>query len=145
MGKSKRLNGIAGNLALSYLSTLGYYNGGYMADWLNYIARKNNINEIEIDILNNSIKPKVTDIKPLKNDLNKLKNILRTELDNNGFEMDIIRYAFMKFEIPINKIELKNTVFCTPIIEDITGKRYTSKNKIVETALSSSFNPSQIL
>lgn len=40
-----------GNLAYSYLSTLGYYDGGYMADWLNYIARDKNIIEIEIDIL----------------------------------------------------------------------------------------------
>ena len=34
MGKTRNLNGTPGNLALSYLSTLGYYDGGYMADWL---------------------------------------------------------------------------------------------------------------
>jgi len=55
MGKTRNLNGIPGNLALSYLSTLGYYDGGYMADWLNFIARDKNVKEIEIDILNSGI------------------------------------------------------------------------------------------
>ena len=50
MAKKKNLNGIPGNLALSYLITLGYYDGGYMADWLNFIARDKNVKEIEIDI-----------------------------------------------------------------------------------------------
>ena len=61
---------------MSYLSTFGYYDGGYMADWLNYIAREKNIKEIEIDILNSKIEPTETDIKPLKADLSKLREIL---------------------------------------------------------------------
>ena len=58
MGKTRNLNGIPGNLASSYLSSTGYYDGGYMADWLNYIARDKNVKEIEINILNNQIEPK---------------------------------------------------------------------------------------
>mgnify|MGYP007068585623 CR=1 FL=1 len=38
MVKAKNLNGLPRNLAFSHLSTLGYYDGGYMADWINYIA-----------------------------------------------------------------------------------------------------------
>lgn len=40
MAKAKNLNGLPGNLAFSYLSTLGYYDGGYMAVWINYVARE---------------------------------------------------------------------------------------------------------
>ncbi len=141
MGKSRNLNGIAGNLALSYLSTLGYYDGGYMADWLNYIAREKNIKEIKVDILNNQIEPKETEIKPLKADLKKLREILKKELSNNGFEMDFIRNAVLKFEIPIDNPSFKNTVYCYPFIEDKTGKIYKPKKRIIETAYEVDFCP----
>jgi hypothetical protein len=141
MGKTRNLNGIPGNLALSYLSTLGYYDGGYMADWLNYIARDKNIKEIKIDILNSKIEPKETDIKPLKADLNKLKEILKKELTNNGFEMDFIKNAVMKFEIPIDNPRFKNTVYCYPFLEDNNGKIYKPKKRIIETAYEVDFNP----
>lgn len=55
MRKTRNLNGTLGNLELSYLSTLGYYDGGYMADWLNFIARDKNVKRIDIDILNEKI------------------------------------------------------------------------------------------
>ncbi|PIA77425.1 hypothetical protein BFR04_08230 [Gaetbulibacter sp. 4G1] len=141
MGKTRNLNGIPGNLALSYLSTLGYYDGGYMADWLNFIARDKNVKEIEIDILNSGIEPKETDIKPLKADLKKLRGILEKELSNNGFEMDFIKKAVMKFEIPIDNSRFKNTVYCYPFIEDENGKIYKPKKRIIETAYEVDFNP----
>lgn len=141
MGKTRNLNGIPGNLALSYLSTLGYYDGGYMADWLNFIARDKNVKEIEIDILNSRIEPKETDIKPLKWDLKKLRGILEKELLNSGFEMDFIKKAVMKFEIPIDNPRFKNTVYCYPFIEDENGKIYKPKKRIIETAYEVDFNP----
>ncbi|UKM66187.1 hypothetical protein GSB9_02766 [Flavobacteriaceae bacterium GSB9] len=141
MGKTRNLNGIPGNLALSYLSTLGYYDGGYMADWLNFIARDKNVKEIEIDILNNGISPEETDIKPLKADLKKLRGILERELSNNGFKMDFIKKAVMKFEIPIDNPRFKNTVYCYPFIEDENGKIYKPKKRIIETAYEVDFNP----
>ena len=141
MGKTRNLNGIPGNLALSYLSTLGYYDGGYMADWLNFIACDKNVKEIEIDILNNEIEPEETDIKPLKADLKKLRGILEKELSNNGFKMDFIKKAVMKFEIPIDNPRFKNTVYCYPFIEDENGKIYKPKKRIIETAYEVDFNP----
>ena len=140
MGKTRNLNGIPGNLALSYLSTLGYYDGGYMADWLNFIARDKNVKEIVIDILNNKIEPEDTDIKPLKADLKKLREILKKELSKNGFEMDFIKKAVMKFEIPIDNPRFKNTIYCYPFIEDETGKIYKPKKRIIETAYEVHFN-----
>jgi len=141
MGKTRNLNGTPGNLALSYLSTLGYYDGGYMADWLNFIAREKNIKKIEIDILNDKIEPKEAAITPLKSDLKKLRGILKKDLSNSGFEMDFIKKAVMEFEIPIDNLRIKNTVYCYPFIEDENGKIYKPKKRIIETAYEVDFNP----
>ena len=141
MAKTRNLNGLPGNLALSYLSTLGYYDGGYMADWINYIARDKKIVEIKIDILNKSIEPKIAEIKPLISNLNKLKGIIYAELKNNGFENSFIKKAILKFKIPINSATVKRTIYCYPILEDENGKTYESKKRIVETAYEVDFNP----
>lgn len=141
MGKSRNLNGLPGNLALSYLSTLGYYNGGYMADWINFIARDKNISKINIDILNKSINPQKAQIKPLLVDLDKLQGIISQELIMNGFDNTFIRKGSLQFEIPIHSRSSKNMVYCEPILEDIDGKIYKSKNPIIETAFEVDFNP----
>ena len=141
MGKTRNLNGIPGNLALSYLSTLGYYDGGYMADWLNFIARNKNIKEIIIDILNNKIEPEESDITPLKSELSKLRKILEKELLNNGFQVDFIKSAVLKFEIPIDNSILKNIIYCYPYIQDVNGKIYKPKKRLIETAYEVDFNP----
>lgn len=141
MGKTRNLHGIPGNLALSYLSTLGNYDGRYMADWLNYIAHEKNINEIEIDILNSKIEPTEIDIRPLKAGLHKLRGILNKELFIHGFEKDFITKAVMKFEIPINDPRFKNTIYCYPFIEDKTVKTYMPKKRIKENSYEVDFNP----
>jgi hypothetical protein len=141
MGKTRNLNGIPGNLALSYLSTLGWYDGGYMADWLSFIAREKNVKEINIDILNSEIEPAETDIKPLKADLDKLREVLFRELSIHGFENDFIKKAIMRFEIPVDIPRLKNMVYCYPFLEDETGKIYKPKKRIIESADQNDFNP----
>ena len=141
MPRKRNLNGIPGNLAQSYLSTLGYYDGGYMADWINYIAREKKLSEIEIDILSNQVKPQIADIEPLKTSLEKIRKILFIELVNNGFEVNFIKRAIMKFEIPINEIRMNKTIFCYPYLEDIDGKIYKPKKQIIETAYEVKFNP----
>ena len=141
MSKAKKLNGLPGNLALSYLSTLGYYDGGYMADWINYIAREKNVAEIEIDILNKKVIPKEVEIKPLLADIEKLKFIIQTELRNNGFEMSFIKKAIMRFEIPMDSTNMTRIIYCYPYLEDENRKIYKPKKTIMETAFESSFNP----
>jgi hypothetical protein len=126
---------------LSYLSTLGYYDGGYMTDWINYIARKKNINKISIDILNQHIYPNECDIKPLRADLDKLTEILHKELLNNGFEIAFIKKAVLNFEIPIENPKIKHTIYCSPFLEDANGKTYKPKKRITETAYEINFNP----
>lgn len=144
MGKRRNLNGTPGNLALSYLSSLGYYDGGYMADWLNFIARDKKIKEIEIDILYNKITPLEADSKPLKVHLKKLRGILKKELLNNGFETNFIKKAIMKFEIPIDNPRINDLVYCYPYIEDENEKVYRPKKKITQIAYEVNFNPIKI-
>lgn len=141
MAKTKNLNGLPNNLAKSYLSTLGYYDGGYMADWINYIARKKNVSEIEIDILNKKVTPTEVNIQPLIADLEKLKNIIQAELKSCGFEMSFITIAKMRFEIPFNSPNTNPIVYCYPFLEDENGKIYKPKNRIVEVAYEVNFNP----
>jgi len=141
MGKTRNLKGIPGNLALSYLSTLGYYRDGYMADWLNYISQNKHIEVIEVDILNNKIIPEVCDIKPLKWNLKKLRGILEKELSNNGFEIEFIKKAVMKFEIPLNEPNFENIIYCYPYIQDENGKIYKPKKSIIDAAYMPDFNP----
>ena len=142
MAKAKNLNGLPANLAQSYLSTLGYFNGGYMADWINFIAQENNIGEVEIDILNKKIVPKEFEVEALLSDLMKLRNIIEVELKNNGFEITFIKNAKLNFRIPIKNGN--STVYCLPQIEDENGKIYKPKNEIIETAYETNFNPKEI-
>ena len=139
MAKAKNLNGLPGNLALSYLSTLGYYDGGYVADWINFIAQEKKIPNLEVDILNKVITPKEFEVDALLNDLEKLKNIIAVELINNGYEMSFIKSAILSFEIPIQ--QSNSTIYCFPQLEDENGKIYKPKQRIVETAYESNFNP----
>lgn len=138
MGKTRNLNGLPGNLALSYLSTLGYYDGGYTADWLKHVSIEQRINEIEIDILGKTITPKEAEIKPLLADLDKLNRIINQELIKNGFERDFLTKAVLRFDIPNDK----NIVHCLPLLKDKNGKTYEPKNKITEMAYETDFNPS---
>ena len=140
MAKAKNLNGLPGNIAMSYLSTYGYYDGGYMADWINYIAREYDLKEIEIDVLNKKIKPKVADIKPLHNRLEQMNLLISKELENHGFENGFIKKAVMNFEIPIDDVKFQNTIYCYPFIEDENGRIYKPKKRIIETAYETEFN-----
>lgn len=129
MPNKKNLNGIPGNIADQYFSTMNYFDGGYMPCWLYYIANKQKITEIEIDILKDEIYPKEAKIKPLLFPLYKLRRIIQTQLKNSGFEEKFITNAKLKFEINLNS----KLVYCNPYIEDVEGNIYTCKKTIYES------------
>lgn len=85
MPKTKNIRGIPHNLASSYLSTMGYYSDGYVADWLNRTFEKLNIKEIKIDILRDMVYLKEVHINALVSYLSKLRDILEKELEKNDF------------------------------------------------------------
>ena len=137
---SKRLKGIPGNLALSYLSTTCTYRGGYMADWIYYLAKLNQTPTIEIDILNKTIIPEYTTHDSLLCYMDKLQGILNTELTKNGFDLSFIHKAVMKFEIPIDN-PADWTISCYPYLMDIHGQTYIPRRKIVDTAFMRDLDP----
>lgn len=138
VASTKRIKGIPGNLANSYLSTYGHYYGGYMADWINYLTRLNNVERIEIDILNKTILPAHLETPALLIDLTKLQGILEHELNNIGFEMSFIQKAVMKFEVPIHDLRAR-AVYCTPFLVDVNGKIYKPKRRVVDIAYDDDF------
>lgn len=127
MAKTKNIRGVPGNLALSYLSTMGYYENGYMGDWVMKTFKNLDIIKIKVDILNDMIYPKEANIRPLLSNLSKLRSILKNELMNHGFEMNFIIRAEMNFE----KLD-ENMLKCYPILEDKNGKAYYPKKPIIE-------------
>jgi hypothetical protein len=130
MSKTNSLNGLPNNLAKSFLGTLSYYKGGYMADWLVYVSKEEGVTSIELDVLNETISPEIDLKKPLLVHLNRLKNIISTELLNHGFDKSHIVKATLRFEI----FPARNYVKCYPSIEDVNGKVYQIKKTIIETA-----------
>lgn len=137
MPKTKSLNGLPNNLAKSYLGTLSYYKGGYMADWLVYVGKVEAITTLELDILNETVNPEIDLKKPFLVHLKRLKNIISVELLNHGFESSHIVKAILKFEIS----PTRNYVRCYPSIEDVNGKVYQIKKTIIETAYEVDFKP----
>jgi hypothetical protein len=70
MAKRRNLKGLPNSLTQRYFSTLFYFDGGYMADWIWNTAEKSGTTENIIDILNKSIEPrdcKTFDFKPRSN------------------------------------------------------------------------------
>jgi len=65
MGKKNNLNGVPGNLANTYFSTLKYYKRAYMSDWVNSVALKTKIYDFKVDILNDTVEPKACQIPAL--------------------------------------------------------------------------------
>lgn len=132
MGKIRNLNGLPNNLAKSYLSTLYYYDGGYMGDWIYYLAIKYDCKEIVIDILNKSIEPKVTEVKPLILFIDYQQEIIEREVSTNGFGQGFIRKAELRFQIQPEETNPDPVVCCYPRLEDDNGRVYTSEHPIIE-------------
>jgi hypothetical protein len=124
--KKKNLNGLPNNLIQQYFSTLFYWNGGYMADWIVCAANEKNKSNIEIDILSMTVKPKELEIKQIVTYLDRLNETIKKELTGNGFPDDYITKA--KFEIFISPENKAQKIFsCVATLEDTDGKVYRSK------------------
>lgn len=126
MSKRKNINGIPNNLIQQYFSTLFYWNGGYMADWIWSASTEKNVSEIEIDILNKKVLPNTIEIKQITTYLDRLKTTISKELINNGFEEDFIVSA--KFDIYISeKFRTQKLLTCIATLIDKEQRIYKSK------------------
>lgn len=126
MGKRKLLNGIPNSLAQRYFSTLFYYNGAYMPDWIFAVAEYKKVSEFEIDILNNKVYPEELKILQLLVHLEKLRDQVIRDSIRNGFPGDFFVEAKFKIEIPKNLKVLK-VVNCKCVMTDKEGRSYEGK------------------
>jgi|SRR5688572_22431608 len=126
MGKRRNLRGLPNSLTQRYFSTLFYFDGGYMADWIWNTAEESGTTEIKIDILNKSIEPRDLEIQPLTSTLDRLQETIKVTLDKNGFDGHFIREAY--FDIYISqKFKHMRLLHCTATLKDENGLEYKGK------------------
>lgn len=121
MPREKDLNGIPGNIANSYFSSI--VNQGNSASWICFIAEKTKTRNIKIDVLNRKILPQEVDYKQLYRGLDHLENIIFNQLKNFGFKKTFIQKATLEIEVDLQT----KIIYCKPILIDENGKVYTSK------------------
>jgi hypothetical protein len=131
MPKRRNLNGLPHNFTQSFFSTLRYYNGGYMGDWLLNAARQLNLQNATLDILSASFSPPELNLHPLTFHANGLKQIIDSELLANGFETDFITEAHIDFQFPDARL-FRTTIYCYPYMVDKEGRRYEAGRIIAE-------------
>jgi hypothetical protein len=126
MGKRRNLKGLPNSLTQRYFSTLFYFDGGYMADWIWNSAEKSGTTEIKIDILNKSIEPTDLEMKPLTSNLDRLQETIKVTLDKNGFDKNFIKDAYFNIYIS-QKFKHMRLLTCTAILKDENGFEYKGK------------------
>lgn len=136
MNKKKRLDGLPHDLVKSYFATDKYCVCGYMADWLLNAAKQLNIDEITIDIINNTYIPKELNFHPLTYELPFLKRIIERSLTSNGLNKDFIIEAKIKVVFRKESREL----ICIPWLVDINNNKYEIE-QLTEFSYSEDFNP----
>lgn len=139
MPKRKNLNGLPHNLTKSFFGTERYYKCGYMADWLVNAARKLQLADATIDILNQTIHPAELNLYPLTANLKDLPNIIDKELKANGFPSDFITEAKIHVEFLNPNTHIK-TIYCFPSLTDKQGHKY-EPSRIIEDAYEDEFDP----
>lgn len=102
MGRVKTLNGIPNEVVQKYLSTLMYYDKGYMADWIWKKMNELKISEAEIDLFNETTNPTELKTKPIIAYLFELRELIQKQLKIKNFESDYFRKGSLK--ITIDKI-----------------------------------------
>lgn len=126
MGKRRNLNGLPNSLVESYLSTLMYFDKGYMACWIWKLASELKITELEIDIINETTTPAEIKSKPIIAYLDQLRDTISKTLISNEFDSNFIVKA--KFKVWITKQDAAiRQISCQGIVEDIDGRVYEGK------------------
>lgn len=136
MPQKKRLNGLPYDLIKSYFATDKYCVCGYMADWLLNAAKQLNINEITIDINNQTHIPIELNFHPFTYELPFLKTIIERTLTHNGFDKDFITEAKIKVEVQKDS----KALVCYSWLIDRESNQY-SIGPLTELSYCSEFNP----
>ncbi len=110
-----------------------------MADWLLNAARRLQLTEATIDILNQTIQPTELNLYPLTVNLKDLPLIIDKELKANGFPSDFITDAKIRVEF-LNPNTHNKTIYCYPTLTDKEGHKY-EPGRIIEDAYEDKFDP----
>lgn len=110
-----------------------------MADWLLNAARRLQLTEATIDILNQTIQPTELNLYPLTVNLKDLPLIIDKELKVNGFPSDFITDAKIRVEF-LNPNTHNKTIYCYPTLTDREGHKY-ELGRIIEDAYEDEFDP----
>jgi len=148
MEKTKNVHKIAEKLALTYLNTqrTRRYNLHPIpiSNYIIYSAQDQKfIKEIEINILDKKISPKEANESELTPDWDELIRILQKELSILGLDLDFVKNAILKFEIPQDHPRFRSTYFCYPFIEDKEGNIYSPKKRILKRRVGNSDDVSE--
>jgi len=138
MPKKKRLNGLPYDLIKSYFATDKYCDCGYMADWMLNTAKRLNIDEIIIDIINQTYFPGELNFHPFTYELPFLKAIIERNLSHNGFNKDFIIEAKIKVEFH----KEPKALICHAWLIDRESNKY-SVGPMTELSYGEEFDPLQ--
>ena len=122
MAKTKILNSLNDSLAHSYFSTLNFWDGGYLSDWIVNASFELGINKVEIDILEKKVSPKRLEIRPLLYYLDALPKIIEKTLKSNKLPLDFVIEA--KFEITVKD---DRVMICDGYVKGKNNRIYRSK------------------
>jgi hypothetical protein len=139
MSSRRNLNGIPHNVVRSFFGTERYYKKGYMADWLLNAARTLKIAKASLDVLTGRFYPDQLNFQPLNYHAGQLVDIIKMEVETNGFPAHFITQATITFKFP-NPAIYRTTFYCFPLLIDCEGREYTT-NRMIESAWEPPFDP----
>lgn len=108
MPSTKLLRGLPSSLIDSYMNTLCYYKKGYMADWLYNGMIELEIDDVIIDVLDETIFPNEMSIIPLNLNIPRLKEIIQRTLLSNGFDSGYIQSS----KLLLKFIKPRSSIYC---------------------------------
>lgn len=131
MTKIRSINGLPNEVTQKYISTLMYYDKGYMMDWIWKSLKELKINTAEINLYTECSEPPDFITKPIKAYFNKLRNHIEKRLVQNGFDRNFINQGVFKIHISeIDKAFGSVSIQCILSTQEnrtITGKVYSEK------------------
>jgi len=126
MGRIRTLNGIPNELVQKYLSTLMYYDKGYMADWIWKKMNELKITTAEIDLFNETTNPTELKTKPIVAYLYELRELIKKQLIIKKFDSDYLNKG--SFKISIDKLgEPYGIVTIQCVLENKENRQFHGK------------------
>lgn len=131
MTRIRSLNGLPNEVTQKYISTLMYFDKGYMMDWIWKSLKDLKIDSTEIDLFTESSKPTNFISKPIKVYIKDLRSLIEKKLVQSGFEKEYINQGIFKihiseFDKTFGSVSIQ-CVLTTKENRELKGKVYSEK------------------